>query len=70
MRDPKSPCYDTQIHKNIKPVQVMLVEKLWDFTLPGGEALTMWAIKDRNGLSGYTWISPAETGVKPIGQGV
>jgi len=58
MRDTESPCYDTRMHSNIKPVQVVLIEKLWDFTLPGGEALTMWVIQDVNGRRGYTWLTP------------
>ena len=58
MNNPVVPCFDTRMHGNIKPVQVVLVENLWDFTLPGGEALTMWVIEDSNGRRGYTWIAP------------
>lgn len=63
MDNPAIPCYDTRMHPRVPAVRVVLVEKLWDFTLPGGEALTIWVIEDANGRRGYTWITP-EGGVE------
>lgn len=60
MVDTASPCYDTRQHRNVRPVQIVLVEALWDFKMPGGEELTMWVIEDVNGNRGWTWITPED----------
>ena len=64
MSDPSAPCYDTRMHPQIQPVGVVLVERLWAFSVLGGEELIMWVVEDNTGMRGYSWFSPAESEVE------
>lgn len=50
MNDEKVKCYKT------KPVQVRLVEKVWDLTHLNGTLYQFWLVKNRVGAKAYTWL--------------
>jgi len=53
------PCYDTRLGLSdgtpIYPVKATLLERMWNFELPGGKHYVMWRAEDEHGNEAFTW---------------
>lgn len=58
-------CWDSRILNNVSVPQVLLIEKQWRVTTPGGQKFDFWTAMDQDGLLGWVWFlieKPAEGG--------
>jgi len=55
MTDPQATCLDSRLFEGVPPVHVVLLERVFQSILPGGEVVQFWLAMDQFGNVAYIW---------------